>query len=272
MDSEYSSRQVNGSATHFSLDDPPPSSPYYLHASDNSSLILVNQPLMGDNFDSWFRSMAMGLSIKNKLGFVDGSIGPPQEGISSPLYSLWNRCNIVVITWILNCVSKEIHATMLYKQTASEIWAILRNRFSQSNGPQIFQVEQAIGSLNQSHVSVSDYYTKLQGLWEELLNYRPIPICTCIPSCSCGAMRQVFDNYQQACLMQFLMGLNETFTPVKGQILLMDPMPHIDKVFSLLRQEERQRSIGQISLPRVESTALLCKSDSARPYQPKQGL
>uniref|UniRef100_A0A2N9IXJ6 Integrase catalytic domain-containing protein n=1 Tax=Fagus sylvatica TaxID=28930 RepID=A0A2N9IXJ6_FAGSY len=71
--------------------------------------------------------------------------------------------------------------------------------------------------------------------------------------------------------MQFLMGLNETFTPVRGQILLMDPMPHIDKVFSLLRQEERQRSIGQISLPRVESTALLCKSDSARPYQPKQG-
>jgi hypothetical protein len=270
MDSEYSSRQENASATHF-LDDPPPSSPYYLHASDNSSLILVNQPLTGDNYHSWFRSMAMGLSIKNKLGFVDGSIGPPQEGISSPLYSLWNRCNIVVITWILNCVSKEIHATMLYKQTASEIWAILRNRFSQSNGPQIFQVEQAIGSSNQSHVSVSDYYTKLQGLWEELLNYRPIPICTCIPSCSCGAMRQVFDNYQQACLMQFLMGLNETFTPVRGQILLMDPMPHIDKVFSLLRQEERQRSIGQISLPRVESTALLCKSDSARPYQPKQG-
>uniref|UniRef100_A0A2N9IE43 Retrovirus-related Pol polyprotein from transposon TNT 1-94-like beta-barrel domain-containing protein n=1 Tax=Fagus sylvatica TaxID=28930 RepID=A0A2N9IE43_FAGSY len=72
--------------------------------------------------------------------------------------------------------------------------------------------------------------------------------------------------------MQFLTGLNETFTPVRGQILLMDPMPHIDKVFSLLRQEERQRSIGQISLPHVESTVLLCKSDSARPNQPKQGF
>ena len=135
MDTENSSRQVNASATRFSLDDPPSSSPYYLHASDNSSLILVNQPLMGDNYHSWFRSMAMSLTIKNKLGFVDGSIGPPQEGIFSPLYSLWSRCNTVVITWILNCVSKEIHATMLYKQTASEIWAILRNRFSQSNGP-----------------------------------------------------------------------------------------------------------------------------------------
>uniref|UniRef100_A0A2N9GTP1 Reverse transcriptase Ty1/copia-type domain-containing protein n=1 Tax=Fagus sylvatica TaxID=28930 RepID=A0A2N9GTP1_FAGSY len=153
--------------------------------------MLVNQPLTGDNFHSWFRSMAMGLTIKNKLGFVDGSIEPPKEGINSPLYSLWSRCNTVVITWILNCVSKEIHATMLYKPTAREIWTILRERFSQSNGPQIFQVEQAIGSLTQSQVSVNDYYTKLQGFWEELLNYRPIPVCTCVPSCSCGAMRQL---------------------------------------------------------------------------------
>ena len=199
--------------------------------NDNSSLMLVNQPFTGDNFHLWFRSMVMGLTIKNKL-----SIEPPKEGISSPLYSLWSRCNTVVITWILNCVSKEIHATMLYKPTAREIWTILRERFSQSNGPQMFQVEQAIGSLTQSQVSVIDYYTKLQGFWEELLNYRPIPVCTCISSCSCGAMRQVFENYQQACLMQFLMGLNESFTQVRGQILLMDPMPNIDRVFSLIRQ------------------------------------
>uniref|UniRef100_A0A2N9J5R4 Retrotransposon Copia-like N-terminal domain-containing protein n=1 Tax=Fagus sylvatica TaxID=28930 RepID=A0A2N9J5R4_FAGSY len=144
-------------------DDPPPSSPYYLHANDNSSLILVNQPLTGDNFHSWFRSMAMGLTIKNKLGFVDGSIEPPKERI-------------------LNYVSKEIHATMLYKSTAREIWTILRERFSQSNGPQMFQVEQAIGSLTQSQVSVIDYYTKLQGLWEELLNYRPIPVSRSAPA------------------------------------------------------------------------------------------
>jgi hypothetical protein len=163
MASENVSREITASATSLSLDDPPPSSPYYLHASDNSSLRLVNEPLTSDNFHSWFRSMAMGLTIKNKLGFVDGSIGPLKEGINSPLYSLWSRCNTVVITWILNCVSKEIHSTVLYKQTACEIWIILRNRFSKSNGPQIFQVEQAIGSLSQSQVSVTDYYTKLQG-------------------------------------------------------------------------------------------------------------
>ena len=54
----------------------------------------------------------------------------------------------------------------------------------------------------------------------------------------------------------------------------MDPMPDIDRVFSLLRQEERQRSIGQLNALHVESIALLCKSEPIRPVQsaqPKQG-
>ena len=60
------------------------------------------------------------------------------------------------------------------------------------------------------------------------------------------------------------MGLNETFTQVRGQILLMDPMPQIDRVFSLLRQEEKQGTIGQLSVPCVEPIALICKSESTR--------
>jgi hypothetical protein len=85
-------------------------------------------------------------------------------------------------------------------------------------------------------------------------------------------MRQVVENYHQACLMQFLIGLNETFTQVRGQILLMDHMPHIDRVFSLVRQEERQRSIGQLNVPHVESTTLLYKSEPIRSAPPKQNF
>jgi hypothetical protein len=77
-------------------------------------------------------------------------------------------------------------------------------------------------------------------------------------------MTKTLEKYEQRCVMQFLMGLNESFAPVRGQILFMDPMPPINKVFSLIRQEERQRSIGSMngSLNNffVESTALLCKT------------
>ncbi|XP_073127499.1 uncharacterized protein [Henckelia pumila] len=44
--------------------------------------------------------------------------------------------------------------------------------------------------------------------------------------------------------MMFLLGLNESFASVRGQLLLMDPLPSINKVFSLIIQEERQRSIN----------------------------
>ena len=136
MTSEISLTQSKSSAYAIAaIDDPLPSSPYYLHASDNSSLILVTGPLTGDNFHSCFRFMNMALTIKNKLGFVDGSIREPEDGFRSPLYAHWTRCNTVVITWILNCVSKKIHASVLYKPTAYVIWKELQDKFSQSNGP-----------------------------------------------------------------------------------------------------------------------------------------
>ena len=99
MASEISHTQSKSSAsTGSAMDDLMPSSPYYLYAGDNSSLILVTEPLTGDNFHSWFRSMHMALTIKNKLGFVDGSVREPEDGFRSPLYAYWTRCNTVVIT------------------------------------------------------------------------------------------------------------------------------------------------------------------------------
>uniref|UniRef100_A0A2N9FND0 Retrotransposon Copia-like N-terminal domain-containing protein n=1 Tax=Fagus sylvatica TaxID=28930 RepID=A0A2N9FND0_FAGSY len=86
MASEISHTPSKSSASTVSvIDDHLPSSPYYLHASDNSSLILVTEPLTGDNFHSWFRSMNMALTIKNKLGFVDGSIRELEDGFRCSL-------------------------------------------------------------------------------------------------------------------------------------------------------------------------------------------
>ena len=44
--------------------------------------------------------------------------------------------------------------------------------------------------------------------------------------------------------MSFLIGLNETYAAVRGQILIMDTMPPLSKVFSLILQDEKQRKVG----------------------------
>ena len=54
------------------------------------------------------------------------------------------------------------------------------------------------------------------------------------------------------------MGLNDSYSQIKGQILLMEPLPSINKVYSLLIQEERQRRVGSCNTY-IESTALAVK-------------
>nr|KYP63970.1 hypothetical protein KK1_018557 [Cajanus cajan] len=54
--------------------------------------------------------------------------------------------------------------------------------------------------------------------------------------------------------MSFLMGLNDSFSQIRGQNLLSDPLPSIGNVFFLVLQDEAQREIVVTSsLPVVNS-------------------
>jgi hypothetical protein len=56
-------------------------------------------------------------------------------------------------------------------------------------------------------------------------------------------MKIVAEHYHQEYVYQFLMGLNESFAAIRGQILLMEPLPSVNKVFSMITQEEKQQEI-----------------------------
>ena len=60
--------------------------------------------------------------------------------------------------------------------------------------------------------------------------------------------------------MQFLMGLNESYASTRGQILMLDPLPPVAKVFNLVVQEERQRSIRYRSSAPSDSMAFNASS------------
>lgn len=136
------------------------SNPYYLHHSDNLGLILVSQQLTGENCSAWSRAMFMALSVKNKVGFIDGSITRPED--NTELLNSWIHNNNMVISWILNCVSKEISASIIYTESANEIWTDLKEHFQQRNGPQIFQLRRELMNYTQGQMSVSVYFTKLK--------------------------------------------------------------------------------------------------------------
>ena len=57
--------------------------------------------------------------------------------------------------------------------------------------------------------------------------------------------------------MSFLMGLNDTYAAVRSQILLMEPVPSLRKVFSLLLQNEKQRKVGAGKKALIDTSSAL---------------
>lgn len=110
--------------------------PYFLHTSDHAGLVLVSDRLTTDaDFHSWRRSVRMALNVRNKLGFIDGTILKPFENDRD--YGSWSRCNDMVATWLMNSVSKKIGQSLLFISTAEGIWQNLMSRFKQDDAPRV---------------------------------------------------------------------------------------------------------------------------------------
>lgn len=107
-------------------------------------------------------------------------------------------------------MSKEIPSSIICAKTAKDMSQDLKNQFTQGNGPRFFQLQNDLSVLVQEDLSVRDYYTRFQSLWDELLDYNQVP------SCSCYAIRLLLNYQDRQHAIQFLMGLNDYFSHVRG--------------------------------------------------------
>lgn len=118
--------------------------------------------------------MIFSLTAKHKIGFIDGTIPLPDP--DSLQFILWTRCNMIVLSWIINSVSPGIGFSIMYTDNAKAIWLDLRHIFSQKSGPRIFELQKESGYLVQGKFSMEEYYTKFKALVDELANYQTIPL------------------------------------------------------------------------------------------------
>lgn len=245
-----------------SLQDPN-SNPLFIHNADHAGITLVSDKLIGiGNFNTWRRSMMMALGARNKVVFVDGSF--PELEKSHPDYSSWFRCNSIVCTWIVNAVDKSIAKSIMFLDTARQMWLDIHDQFRQSNGPRTAEIKQLIFSEVQGSQSINEYYTKLKQLWEELKNHESPYKCCCARE-SCESFKTLMDRDEQDRVLKFLMGLNDTFTATRGQILMMEPKPSLIKVLNFVSQEERQRSMKNSSV--TSSVAFQASQLNTQPDQ-----
>jgi len=178
--------------------------------------------------------MKRALGVKNKLAFLDGSIPiPPTDYLNR---SAWELCNYMVHSWILNSVSPQIAQTIVFHKYAIGVWIELKERFSKVDRVRLASLRSSINNLKQGTKSVLEYFTEMKSLWEELNSHRAMPMCTCLHPCRCESMRSARNFCLEDQVIQFLTGLNDTFGVVKTQVLLMDPLPSINKVYSFVVQ------------------------------------
>ncbi|KAK4415033.1 hypothetical protein Salat_2610400 [Sesamum alatum] len=95
----------------------------------------------------------------------------------------------------------EMIGAFMYTKMARELWVKLEERFSESNGPWFIRFKEKLPQILKA-------------------------------TAESAAMNQ---------LIQFLMGLNESFDNKRNKILVMDPMPSVNKAYTMVVRVEKHR-------------------------------
>ncbi|XP_071688944.1 uncharacterized protein [Rutidosis leptorrhynchoides] len=196
------------------------SDPLYLHASDTTTA----------------------LGTKNKLGFINGTF--QRHATDATLQNQWDRCNSVVLSWILGSNSDELYSGQIFSTNATHVLNELKETYNKIDGSIIYNLHHKINSIKQNENSLSDYYHSLNSLWKQYDCMITGPACTCGNVCNCPASEFVKEQNKVQKLMQFLMGLNDCYMSVRSNILLRDPLPDVKSAYAILSREESHRNIN----------------------------
>ncbi|XP_071738626.1 uncharacterized protein [Rutidosis leptorrhynchoides] len=176
--------------------------PLYLHPSDTSTTPLISLKLKGtENYKIWSRSVLLALETKNKVGFIDGTC--IKNTTDEVLSKQWDRCNSVVLSWLLGSIADELYSGLIFSKNASTVWTELKETYDKVDGSVIFNVHHKINSLKQNGSSLSEYYHSLNALWKQ---YDTLVV---IPTCNCATATHIVDHNKTFKLMQLLMGLDD---------------------------------------------------------------
>ncbi|KAL0439625.1 UNVERIFIED_CONTAM: Retrovirus-related Pol polyprotein from transposon RE1 [Sesamum latifolium] len=221
---------------------------------DYPGMVMILAPLNGTNWLSWSRSMRIAFEGRDKLSFIDGTYAKPAEG--SAELKQWRVTDLMVRTWILNTISKEIVSAYMYASSAKSLWLEVEARYGECDGPLLYKIQRENSSMTQGNLSVTAYYTNMKQLWDELVCLMPPAMCTC-GKCTCGSNKTKLEQMEPSQLIQFLTGLNESFDNIRNQILVLDPLPHVNKEYSMELRVERQRQVNLEFADSTENSAMM---------------
>lgn len=141
----------------------------------------------------------------------------------------------MVIFWITSSLFSEIAESVQYSETAENIWIQLNKRYGTVNETKIFELKKQIASTTQGCLDIASYFNKMKRLWDEL----GFMYTRNVKKCICTARTTLLLEEEENGLYQFLMGLNDTYVSIRGNLLMMNLLPSLDSAYRILLQDER---------------------------------
>ncbi|KAF7838792.1 uncharacterized protein G2W53_007274 [Senna tora] len=243
-----------------------------LTSADQPGTALVTSPLIRSNYIAWSIAFRTALEAKQKIGFIDGTIKKPSYYEE---FQKWKPIDSMVKSWISSSISKENSEALIHCDPSLDLWKELEERFGMSCGPQLYHVQREMVTTEQGSDSITKYWNRLHRWWDEWTRISPNPRCFC-GKCVCEVNKRLEEKESSSRLMQFLMGLNQSFDALRGQILNLDPMPLVNNAYNMAIQLERQREVnlnyggGASGLNATEGVEMVMATKGGRNEAPKR--
>ncbi|GKA65245.1 RNA-directed DNA polymerase, eukaryota, reverse transcriptase zinc-binding domain protein [Tanacetum coccineum] len=116
------------------------------------------------------------------------------------------------------------------------MWSDLKETYDKVDGSVVFNLHKSFNSLSQNGAPLAEYYNNLNSLWKQFDTMISLPHCTC------KAAKHFEKHNQLIKLMQFLMGLDESYLAIKSNILTRETLPLAKATFAIICGEELHRN------------------------------
>ncbi|GJW53150.1 ribonuclease H-like domain-containing protein [Tanacetum coccineum] len=181
------------------------SDPLHLHPNDTTALTVVLIKLKEiENYQVWSCAMLLALEEKNKTGFI---VGTCKRSNTDEIHSKqWDRVNAIVL-----------------------------ETYDKVDGSIMFGLHHQINTLKQNGSSIVDYYHKLNALWKQY------DAMIELPKCVCNASESFKKHNQLLKLMQFLMGLDDSYMQIRSSILSRVVLPDVRSAYATISSEESHK-------------------------------